>query len=413
MTNTHTKSIASVAIALAAMVAACSDPSGPPAPIKELPRALTAAEQEIIQSSNRFAFDLLREVHAGAAADANVFLSPLSASMALGMTLNGADGRTFEQMRTTLGFGELSQAEINASYRSLVDLLLGLDRNVETVVANSVWARRGFAFEPTFFDAVREHFEAEARELDFGLPTAKDTINGWVRKQTRDRIDGIIDEIDPLDIMFLLNAIYFKGNWTTRFNPARTQSAPFRRDDGSSVAVQMMNAQDMPMSLGWTDGVQVAELPYGGGAFALVVVLPPQGMPLGEFVRDLDAARWQQWLQALRDTEGPVGLPKFQLAYNAALNDPLQALGMTDAFDPDLADLSRLTPAEDAYISMVKQKTFLKIDEVGTEAAAVTSVTVGVTSVPVGITIDRPFVLAIRERLSGTILFLGAIADPR
>jgi serpin B len=409
--TTRTLCIASTALII--LAAACGDPSGPPAPIKELPRALTAAEQALIQSSNRFAFDLLREVHARGDAGANVFLSPLSASMALGMTLNGADGRTYEQMRGTLGFGELPQAEINASYRSLIDLLLGLDPAVETAVANSVWARRGFAFEPTFFDAVRQHFKAEARELDFGLPTAPDTINAWVRKQTRDRIDGIVDEIKPLDIMFLLNAVYFKGNWTTRFDVARTQSAPFRRDDGTTVTVQMMNAQKVPMSLGWTDGVQVAELPYGGGAFALIVVLPPDGMLLSEFVRDLDAARWQQWLEALHETDGPVGLPKFQLEYKAALNDALQALGMTDAFDADLADLSRLTPAPDAYITYVKQKTFLKIDEVGTEAAAVTSVGVGVTSAPVGITIDRPFLLAIRERLSGTIMFLGAIADPR
>jgi serpin B len=401
-----------MAAALIAL-AACGDPSGPPAPITQLPRALTGAEQQIIQSSNRFAFDLLREVHATEESDANVFLSPLSASMALGMTLNGADGRTFEQMRDALGFEGLNQADINASYRSLIDLLLGLDPAVETVVANSVWARSGFAFEPAFFDAVRAHFKAEARELNFGLPTAKDTINAWVRNQTRERIDGIVDEIHPLDIMFLLNAVYFKGNWRTRFDAARTQSAPFYLDDGSHVDVQMMSANDVPITLGWVDGVQVAELPYGRGAFALVVVLPPQGTPLSEFVRDLDVTHWQQWIHALHDTEGPVGLPKFQLEYNAGLNDPLKALGMTDAFDPDLADLSRLTPAPDAYISQVKQKTFLKIDEVGTEAAAVTSVTVSVTSVPIGITIDRPFVLAIRERLSGTILFLGAIADPR
>lgn len=397
------------------VLATCGDPSGPrtPTPITELPRALSEAEQQVIQSSNRFAFDLLREVHAGAEPGANVFLSPLSASMALGMTLNGADGRTFEQMRGALGFTDLQQADINASYRSLIDLLLGLDPAVETVVANSVWGRRGFAFEPAFFDAVREHFKAEARVLDFELPTAKDTINAWVRKQTRERIDGIVDRVGPLDIMFLLNAVYFKGNWRTRFDAARTRSAPFRLDDGASVSVQMMNAQDVPMALAWADGVQVAELPYGGAAFALVVVLPPAGTPLGQFVRDLDAARWQQWLAALHETDGPVGLPKFELAYNATLNDALKALGMTDAFDPDLADLSRLTPAPDAYITHVKQKTFLKIDEVGTEAAAVTSVGVGVTSVPVGIMIDRPFVLAIRERLSGTILFLGAIADPR
>jgi serpin B len=193
------------------VVAACGDPSGPPKPITSLPRQLTVSEQRVIEASNAFSFDLLKQVRATETRD-NVFLSPLSASMSLGMTLNGAAGNTFTQMRNALRFGDLSQEQINASYRGLIDLLLRLDESVEVSIANSSWARKGTSFEPAFFAAVKQSFDAEARELDFALPSAKDTINAWVKASTRNRIPTIIDRIDPLDILFVINAIYFKGN---------------------------------------------------------------------------------------------------------------------------------------------------------------------------------------------------------
>ncbi|MBI4408350.1 MAG: serpin family protein, partial [Gemmatimonadetes bacterium] len=344
-----------LAVLIAGLFAACGeDPIGPPPPILELPRELTVAEQRVIEASNRFAFDLLREVRRRTEAP-NLFLSPLSASMALGMTLNGAAGQTFDQMRATLGFGPLTQEEINTSYRDLIQLLLNLDRGVEMRIANSTWARKGFTFEPGFFTTVRDFFDAETRELDFDLPGAVDTINAWVKAKTRGRIDSIVEEIDPLDIMFLLNAVYFKGNWTTAFDPARTRHAPFHLDTGGTVEVGMMFGEEMPVSLGWVDRVQLAELPYGGRAFGLVVVLPPEGMRLADFVTGLDADTWAAWMGALQPVEeAMVALPKFRLSYDDALKAPLQALGMVDAFDPERADFSKLTAREDAYISAVR-----------------------------------------------------------
>lgn len=407
------------ALALVALLAAglaagaCGRDADPIEPITELPRELSVAERQVIAASNTFGFELLRAVRAADPAAPNVVLSPVSVSMALGMALNGAAGATFEEMRAALRFGSLGQEEINAAYRGLLRLLAGLDPRVELGIANSTWARRGFAFEPSFFQAVRDHFDAEARELDFGLPTAKDTINAWVRAKTRGRIDAIVDEIRRDDILFLINAVYFKGGWATRFDPARTAPGPFRLEDGRTVTVPLMHGKDVPVSIGAVDGVMLAELPYGGGAFGMVVALPPEGTRLAALIERLDVATWARWTAALGSPgRANVTLPRFELRDEQVLNGPLQALGMTKAFQPYVADFSRLTPAE-AYISKVKHKSFLKVDEAGTEAAAATSVGIGVVSLPPTVTVDRPFLLAVRERLSGTVLFLGAIGDPR
>jgi serine protease inhibitor len=401
-------------LAFSLVAAACDDPSGPPKQITNLPRQLTVSEQRVIDASNAFSFDLLKQVRAMESED-NVFLSPLSASMSLGMTLNGTAGNTFAQMRNTLRFGELSQDQINASYRGLIDLLLKLDDHVELSIANSTWARKGTPFEPGFFAAVKQSFDAEARELDFGMPSAKDTINAWVKASTQNRIPKIIDSIDPLDILFVINAIYFKGSWTEQFDKSRTRLAPFRLDDGTTAQVQMMSSSKVPLGLvAYPDGSAVAELPYGRRVFNLVVVLPPTNVKLSDFLKNVDLTTWNRWIADLRPvSNGMIELPRFTLEYEKTLNETLKALGMVDAFDPARADLSKLTPLEDAYISFVKQKTFVKVDEEGTEAAAATVTGISLTSASPGFQANRPFLVAIRERLSGTILFIGAIGRPR
>jgi len=383
-----------------------SDGTGPQDPITELPRALTVAEELVIARSNTFGFDLLKEVDASREAEApNTILSPLSATMALGMALEGADGGTFEAMRDALRFQGLSREEINASYRGLLDLLLDLDPEVELGIANSAWSRLGFPFESAYFDA-------EIRELDFDTPGAKDIINDWVNQKTQGRIQEIIDAISPLDILFLINAVYFKGSWTTKFAKSDTYQGSFRLESGHNVTVPTMSAEELPIRFGEVDGIQVGELPYGGEAFTMVVAVPEFGKSVDDLVAQLDDDRWQELLDATSEGEFPVHLPKFELEWDGLLKDALSAMGMGPAFVPE-ADFSRMTPAQDAYISQVRQKTFMKVDEEGTVAAAVTSVTVGVTSAPLGLYVDRPFLVAIRERLTGTILFLGVIRDPR
>jgi len=222
--------------------------------------------------------------------------------------------------------------------------------------------------------------------------------------------------VDPLVIMFLINAIYFNGDWRQQFDPDRTRDATFYRADSSEVTVRMME-QAHPFRTLSTDLAQGVELPYGGDAFTAVAIQPQWGRTMDELLAALDADTWAGWMAVL-DGQTDVGsdvsveLPRFELEYERGLIDDLEALGMEDLFDPSLADLSRLTAASDAFVSDVKQKTFVKLDEEGTEAAAVTAVEVSLTSAGPYLRFDHPFLFAIRERLSGTILFIGVIGDP-
>jgi serine protease inhibitor len=399
-------------LALFILAAGCGDPpTGPSGGVDEitrLPRALSAAEVEVIGASNRFTFDLLKKANRP---DSNLFLSPLSASMALGMTMNGAAGETWNQMRGVLGFGNLTQEEINDAYRTLLELLVGLDSTVETAIANSVWAKLGVPFHEAFLDAVRDAFDAEVEALDFASPGASDRINGWVDEKTRGRIEDIVPEVIPPEVvMYLINAIYFKGTWTFQFDRSDTRGQPFHLANGSSRTVPLMTLQgDLPYRL--DDRFQAVDLPYGGRAFSMTVLLPHEGVTVDDVVASLDEATWAEIADGFQETEVQLFLPRFRMAYERTLNDDLKALGMVDAFD-GRADFSRLSPVPTLQISAVKQKSWVDVNEEGTEAAAVTVVEIIETSLPQipVVRVDRPFLFVIRERLSGTILFVGKIA---
>jgi serpin B len=367
------------------LLSACSSPAEPQEvqPIESLPRQLTADERALADAGEAFAFDFLGEIARGEDPTANIFVSPLSASMALGMALAGAEAGTFEAMREALRLGGLGREAIGVSYRSLMDLLSGLDPAVRLEIGNSVWHREGFALEDAYVSEVERDFLARVEALDFNDPGAADLINAWVSEATDDLIEGIVDPpIDPLTMAFLINAIYFEGAWTLQFDPERTASGDFRRPDGSTVSVLFMSMSD--------DGIQA-------------------------FVESLDAEAWAEIIAGLHETELLVALPKFTLEYDNNLNDVLKALGMEAAFDPAAADFSRMhrdALAMQLHISRVKQKAFVDVDEEGTRAAAVTSVEIGVTSAPPMFRADRPFLFAIRERLSGALLFTGVVKDP-
>jgi len=400
------------------LLAGCSSPASPQEaePIESLPRPLTADERALADAGEAFAFDFLREVAAGEEPAKNIFVSPLSASMALGMALAGAEAGTFEAMRDALRLGGLGREGIGVSYRSLIDLLSGLDPAVRLEIANSVWHREGFALEDAYMSEVGRDFLARVEALDFADPGAADVINAWVSEATDDLIDGIVvPPIDPLTMAFLINAIYFEGSWTLEFDPERTVSGDFRRDDGTTVPVPFMSISDESFPYAQTPEYQAIELPYGGEAFAMTVVLPSEALGIDAFVESLDAEAWAEIIAGLRETELLVALPKFTLEYEKNLNDILKALGMEVAFDPAAADFSRMhrdALAMQLHISRVKQKAFVDVDEEGTRAAAVTSVEMKVTSAPQMFRADRPFLFAIRERLSGTLLFTGVVRDP-
>ncbi len=393
-------------------------------PITGLPRSLSPAERQVIAASNDFAFGLLRESRADQP-EHNTFLAPLSVSMALGMTMNGAAGETWSQMRDVLGFDDMEEQQINEAYRDLIELLLTLDPSLEVGIGNSTWADSSrITLLSDFVERLETYFDAEAATLDFDDPAARDAINDWVAEVTNDRITDLIERIPAEAVLFLVNAIYFKGDWRTTFDQDNTRSASFTRANGSTVSVSMMS-DDVgyrTLNAGNPDAVQGVELPYGGGAFTAVALLPPQGVEIDTFVADLDIVDWREWIAHFdaqaeaEDLEGdgvPIRLPKFTLEWKSDLVPSLQTLGMTDVFDDELADLSRIDGGlARLFVMEVLHSTYVKVDEEGTEAAAATSVSVGVTAVPVSITFNRPFVFAIRERYSGTILFLGVIGDP-
>ena len=410
---TFARSLASTTLLLATLVS-CADsvaPDGAPERITSLPRALTSSETAVIDASNTFAFWLLRELNR-TRADANIFMSPLSASMALGMTMNGTAGTTLDEMRAALGFGNLELPQINESYRGLIALLRALDRRVDFRIANSIWYREGFPVEPAFLAATRDHFDARVAALDFGSSSAPATINGWVDESTAGRIDRIVDDaLDPRTVMFLINAIYFKGDWTRRFDPARTRDDVFTTLDGSTVPVRMMSGS-IPVRGGGSSDAEVIELPYGGGVFAMTIVLPRPGRTVNDLIATLSVAEWARLIGQLTDRELPLMLPRFTLRWKGELNEELKSLGMLAAFGGgDFTPMSAPF-GRDLFISRVLQKSFVDVNEAGTEAAAATSVEVGVTSAPAVTRVDRPFLFAIRERLSGTVLFVGKIVAP-
>jgi serine protease inhibitor len=404
---------------VAVFLVACSDPSAPPGEppvIAALPRPLTSVESEMVAAANTFGVSLLKEVNESFA-DSNVFMSPLSASMALGMTMNGAEGTTFTEMRSALGFGPRTYDELNGAYQSLIEVLRGLDPKVEFKIANAIYydvVDIGAALEPTFLAESRQYFDAEVKGLDFRLPQTVDTVNQWASQNTNGRIPEILDSIEPDIVMLLMNAIYFKGDWRAAFKTADTRDAPFHALRGVDVTVPTMYRKGgfrqarMP-------NAAVAELPYGGDAFAMTILLPDEGVDINTFVSQLTPDVWQSATASMRDSDVDLYLPKFRLAWEDTLNNELKALGMQRAFQPDNAEFTRISRAigNDLYIDFVKQKAFVDVNEVGTEAAAVTVVGIGPTSAPLPMNINRPFVFAIRERLSGTILFLGKIVEPK
>jgi serpin B len=259
----------------------------------------------------------------------------------------------------------------------------------------------------------REYFDAEVTALDFASPSAAPTINAWVNDKTNGLITEIVD--DPIAVnlvMFLINAIYFKGDWTFQFDKDLTDDAPFYLEDGGQVQVPMMRTSgEIEIGHYRDDEVEAIDLTYGGKAYSMTIVMPTGDGGVSTLVQSLDAARWAEIIDGLTTSEWEVWMPKYTLEYELELSEVLKALGMEIAFDELNADFSKISDWQ-TFISAVKHKTFVDVNEEGTEAAAVTSVEVGVVSAPPAVIVDRPFVFAIREKFSGTIVFMGKIMNP-
>ena len=356
-----------------------------------------------------FAFGLFQDITAYDESDI-VFISPLSASIALSMTAAGAEGATQEEMLRTLGFGGLSVNDLNACNRGIIDLLSSDPEGVELNVANSLWVSDRFTLKSRYIRTAGSEYSARVSNLDFSDPASPSVINRWCAENTAGRIDKMIENIDPATQMYLLNALYFKGMWTTPFDAANTRKDIFHGNRRDSEVEFMHRTASFPYYIG-PEGA-LLELPYGEGSFVMDIFLPAEGVSAEEFASGLDGEALSTLTGLLQTDRIKVALPKFKAEYETSLNATLQRLGMRAAFTPS-ADFSGMS-REPLMISEVKQKTFIEVNEEGSEAAAVTSVAVMRTSLapePLEFRVDRPFVFLIRERTSGTVLFMGLVRN--
>jgi serpin B len=406
------KKILTIVLAIAVVAACETNPAEPGS--KDL--NLNKKSLELLEADSDFGLELFAEVMDAAEPGENVMISPLSVALALGMTLNGANTTTREAMEETLKLQGFTQEEINQGYKSIIDQLVELDPKVIMEIANSIWYREGYAVEAGFIQTNKDHFYAEITPLDFNRPDAKDIINGWVSEQTHERIEEIIDVIAPEVVMYLINAIYFKGTWTFEFDPGDTEDRLFYPEEGTQYKTPAMR-QEATLKYHTNDLFQVVELPYGDRKFNMLVFLPSGDNTCSDIIAALNRDNWEKWTGELSETDVLVQLPTFKFETYMLLNDPLTDMGMGIAFSSG-ADFTGINPAGNLFISRVLHKTFIEVNEEGTEAAAVTAVEVSYTSVggddgPVYFIADKPFLFAIRENSTGSILFIGKLSNPQ
>ncbi len=379
------------------------------------PAPAESVDAKLVAANTSFGFNLFSELNKQDPGQ-NIFISPASVAMALAMTYNGADGGTKEAMAKTLGLQGMNLEEVNRASADLKTILENPDPEVKLTVANSLWAREGIDFKPEFMQRNRDYYAADVETLDFSHPGAANAINNWVKKNTGGKIDKIVEGIEANDILFLINAIYFKGSWADKFDQSETKEGLFNLPDSTQEKQPMMSRTGQ-YGYYHGDNFQAVRIPYGNKRVSMYVFLPAQESSLTEFYRNLNAANWERWMPQFTETTVHLVLPRFKFEYEVSLNDTLKALGMEIAFDSQQADFGNMCPIPPVpvvYIGEVKHKTFIDVNEDGTEAAAATSVELQCVGIPriTDMVVDRPFFFAIRDDQTGTILFMGSVSEP-
>lgn len=382
-----------------------------------------SASVDVAAADNAFGFRLLGAVQK-TIPGGNIVLSPVSAALNLSMVLNGADGETRREMLATLSFSGSELAAINTANAQLIKVIRAPAKSITLSVADSLWVDgRRATLRPDYVKQMQAWYAAEMADLDFSSPSAAARINGWASKETQGRIPKVVDRIDPADLALLLNAVYFKGQWTHKFDPAETQQRDFTLAGGSVKQVARM-AQSGRFDYFETPQMQAIRLPFGEGDLVMEVLLPAKSSSLGDLETELTPEHWAGWEAQYAPRSGKIELPRFELKANYRLNEPLQTLGMMRAFRPYGAQLGRMfssAPGQPSaghfFISSVLQSIYWKVDEEGSEAAAVTTTGIRTAAAarpeqPFRMIVDRPFFCAIEDRRSGALLFVGAIYDP-
>jgi serpin B len=381
------------------------EPDAPP------PVEWSADMGAVADGSNRFALDLYAKLRDE---KGNVFFSPYSVHTALSMTATGARGNTRDEMVRVL---HLPADEAKALASGDLGRFYGNPRkDYEFAVANALWGQKDYPWRPEFLTLQKDRFGAGFNEADFrsNHEAERQRINRWVEEKTRDRIKELLlpDQITSQTTMVLANAIYFKGQWVTQFDPEKTHDAQFHLLDGTTVPVPMMSGEPK-CRFGYVPGAWVLELPYRGDELAMMVILPEKWNGLPDVEKQLTPDTLTKWVAALRDRPThPVQLPRFRVECRYDLPPQLKALGMVDAFDPAAADFTGMATSPPGWISAVAHKAFVDVNEEGTEAAAATAV-VMTLSEPVPFVADHPFLFLIRDPKHGTILFMGRVTNPK
>jgi len=363
-----------------------------------------------VQFALKFFFDLVNDLPSG-----NIIISPSSVYLALSLLYNGAKGLTQKEMSQLLETQDLELETLNQDNLELQTILSNPDSKVTLSIANSLWVKSGVYIYPSFIESLQYFYKAEITNLDFTDPKSVIIINDWVKKKTNDKITSIIDQISSEEVLFLINAIYFKGLWAQPFDKNLTQNKPFYQLNGSTKEVPLMRREGEYSYLE-NDLFQAVSLPYSDQKLSLDIFLPQKTINFKTFLAQFNLEKWQQWLPKLRERKGTVEIPRFKLEYQITLNSILQKLGMNKAFQANQADFSGLTNIP-VHVSDVIHKTYLEVNEEGTEAAAVTSIGVRAMSIPLPtepfiFTADRPFVCVLREHKTGSLLFMATIVNP-
>ena len=374
-------------------------------------------QKEVIDSANKFAFDLFKPVIADAKGTENILISPFSITSALSMTLNGAAGETFAAMRKALRFEDKTIQEINETYLKLMTEMVPVDKRIILEIANSVWVEKRLIVKEPFITALETWYKAEARNIDVKDPGAVDMVNVWIAEKTHDKITDMLDYLNPDLAMLLINAVYFNGKWRYRFDEDDTSDEPFYVTPTSPKNVPMMH-QTENLRAAKDNNITIVDIPYGQGNYSMLVVLPDEDVTPSDVADVLTPLQWNEWMELLANNNThkvELSMPKFKYEYKRQLKNDLIDLGMGIAFS-DWADFSNISE-QDLKISRVIHQSFIETNEEGTEAAAATIVEiVFVTSElqPTAwkVNIDRPFLYFIHETSTGTVLFMGRVSDP-
>ncbi len=359
-----------------------------------------------------FSLDLFQRM---AAADSgkNVFASPLSVWLALSMTYNGASGTTAEGMAKALHAAGISLDDLNRDNAGLMGVLTAADPKVKIAIANSIWMRDSFEQQVNadFLDRNKQYYAAGVKALDFSDAGAAGIINKWVEDRTNGNIKDLVEPpIHPDAVMFLINAVHFKAPWKQAFDSKKTTDGVFTTAQGAEVPVKYLHREEGNRGFA-DDALIAARIPYASGRLEMVAILPQQ-QSLADYIQALTPEKLNEVIGKCGDTPLTLSFPKFKLEYELELNDVLKAMGMEEAFgDADFSAMSQ-SMGKNLVISKVKHKSFIEVNEEGTEASAATSVEMRVTGMLMSLEFSRPFLYLIRDSKTGAILFMGAMENP-